>query len=168
MKELIPLMSLPIRVSIRPGLVACVILALGALVVPGCGGDELGKRHPVSGKVTFKGEPVERGTVTFTPADPNAGIRAASGAIVGGSYQLTTQTNNDGAMPGKYKVSIQSKSFDESATLDKEGQPLRRDKMMKKVYVQAKNAIPPKYNVPETSGLTAEVPGGTYDFDLTD
>jgi hypothetical protein len=152
-------------VSMRPAGAGRWVVVLGAAWLLGCASDDdLAPRHAVSGKVTYKGEPLAKGTITFTPADAKAGIRPASGAIVDGSYQLTTQSNNDGAMAGKYKVSVMARSFDESAS-GQEEKALRRDKMAK-VLAKAKDLIPTKYNVPETSGLTAEVPGGKYDFDL--
>jgi hypothetical protein len=142
------------------------MLAWLAIVFPGCGGDDgLAKRIPVSGKVTYMGAPLARGTITFTPADRDAGIRPASGSIVDGSYQLTTQSDRDGAMPGKYKVSVVSKNFDESTGQTPEGNALRRDRMAK-ILAKSKTLIPSAYNVPETSGLTSTVPGGPYDFEL--
>jgi hypothetical protein len=143
-----------------------IMLVFGGLCLAGCGGDDgLTKRVPVSGKVTFMGAPLARGTITFTPAEGDAGIRPASGSIVDGGYQLTTQTDRDGAMPGKYKVSIVSKNFDESTGKTSEGNAVRRDRMAK-IVAKTKNLVPPIYNVPETSGLTSTVPGGPYDFDL--
>ena len=44
-------------------------LALSA----GCGDDGYGRRYPVSGTVTYKGQPLKQGTITFTPADADAG-----------------------------------------------------------------------------------------------
>jgi hypothetical protein len=158
-------MMMPIRVSIRPAGLGRWVVAVGAVAFLGCGDDGLAKRYPVSGKVTYKGETLASGTITFTPADGNAGIRAAFGAIVDGRYQLTTQSNNDGAMAGKYKVSIVARSYDETAK-GQENKALRRDKMAKVLGKTSKNLVPPKFNIPETSGLTAEVPGGKYDFDL--
>ena len=82
-------------------------LALSA----GCGDDGYGRRYPVSGKVTYKGQPLKQGTITFTPADANTG-RTASGHIVDGAYALTTVDNEDGALPGPYQVAIASVEVD--------------------------------------------------------
>jgi hypothetical protein len=160
------MMMMPIGMSLRPARGGRGIVLLGAVVFLGCAGDDdLARRYPVSGKVTYKGEPLASGTITFTPAAPAEGIRPASGAIVDGRYQLTTQTTNDGAMAGKYKVSVVARSFDDPTDGQNE-KAIRRDKMAKIIGKSAKNVIPTKFSLPETSELTAEVPGGRYDFDL--
>jgi hypothetical protein len=159
-------MTMTIRVSMRPARAGPWIVAFGAVWFLGCGGDDdLAKRYSVSGKVTYKGELLAKGTITFTPADANAGIRPASGAIVDGRYQLTTQTSNDGAMAGKYKVSIVARGFDDPTDGQNE-KAIRRDKMAKIIGKSSKDLIPAKFSLPETSDLTAEVPGGQYDFNL--
>src|SRR4051812_47562957 len=74
--------------------------------VSGCGADDgIGQRYSVRGKVTYKGEPVTKGTVGFVPMDSSG--RAAIGEIQpDGSYTLTTLIPLDGALPGKYRVSV--------------------------------------------------------------
>ena len=59
--------------------VACGML-LSAVV--GCGGSS----STISGKVTYKGKPVENGAITFQPADGKGPSTGAT--IVGGSYQV--------------------------------------------------------------------------------
>ena len=78
------------------------------LFVLGCSGDDgLGKRYRVSGQVTYKGQPVEKGVVNFVPL--TEGGHGATGQIENGSYSLTTLNLNDGAMSGKYKVTIDTR-----------------------------------------------------------
>ena len=89
------------------GRLAAKALMAGLLVVTvGCSEDDgVGVRYPVSGTITYKGEPVPRGTVNFLP-EAGTEIRPASGEIQpDGSYKLTTQTPGDGAMAGKYNAS---------------------------------------------------------------
>lgn len=62
-------------------------LILGALTTIGCGGGGP-DRHQVSGRVTYKGEPVPKGFVTFMP-DTSKGNSGPGGgaAIVDGQYR---------------------------------------------------------------------------------
>ncbi len=77
----------------------------------GCG-DETGleKRYPVSGTVTYHDQPVKHGQIHFLPE--SVGGRSATGVIEDGRYSLTTMVPDDGAVPGKYQVTIVSKDID--------------------------------------------------------
>ncbi|MFO0908870.1 MAG: carboxypeptidase-like regulatory domain-containing protein [Isosphaeraceae bacterium] len=129
-----------------PALLALLPLACGG------GGPEMGS---VSGKVTYKSQPLTKGTITFVS---QKGGRNATGQIGSdGTYTLQTENPGDGAEVGDYKVTISAK---EEQILD---------------YIPPK-PVPPKYLAPEkfekpdTSGLTAAVKSGrnTFDFNLTD
>ena len=156
--------------------VRCLVALLGAgasLIVPACGSDDLGRRYSVSGTVTYKDEPVEKGVISFLPEDPGKG-RAGSGIIESGSYSLTTHTPGDGAFPGKYKVVITSKNVDLSKAQAKvkslgPGVALPQD-YVAKAYRKAKSNIPARYSIPSTSPLTAEVKEqpNRINFGLTD
>ena len=140
-------------------------LALSA----GCGDDGYGRRYAVSGKVTYKGQPLKQGMVTFTPADANTG-RTASGHVVDGAYALTTVDNEDGALPGPYQVAIASVEVDASKAEERakaSGAGLDEALVAK---AKRTHSIPRKYSLPSTSGLTREVKeqDNTFDFDLTD
>jgi hypothetical protein len=111
---------------------------------------------PVVGTVTYKGQPVPEGTVTFYP---QAGGRPAVGQIQSdGSYNLAYLKPGDGAVLGAYKVAIESrrvtnvapgpKSFTEE--LAAEGAPPPPP-------VKVEWLVPEKYSSAESSGLTATV-----------
>lgn len=60
---------------------------------------------PVSGKVNYKGSPVEGAKVTFL--SKSEGARSASGRTnAQGEFALTTFKTDDGAIPGEYAVTI--------------------------------------------------------------
>jgi len=80
-----------------PGLVAAVVVGCG----PG-NGLNLGR---VSGKVTYKGKPVEYGSVYFTP-DASKGTVAFGTIAKDGTYTLSTDEAGDGAVVGRHKVSV--------------------------------------------------------------
>ena len=140
------------------------------LLVVGCGDSSgLPPRYAVTGKVTYNGAPVPKGTVTFEPASPDG--RHASGAITDGTYSLSTLGDNDGAMPGDYKVVIIATELDltEVAARSKGGAAHHDDAFAKAVQ-NAKDLIPKMYSRSDTSGLTAKVEAksNTIDFALKD
>ncbi|QDV35293.1 hypothetical protein [Tautonia plasticadhaerens] len=145
-------------------------LPLLALLIPpamaGCGDDGYGRRHPVYGTVSHKGEPLERGRITFTPTAPEG--RPASGEIRDGAYELTTVDPDDGALAGSYKVSVMAVAVDDSEVLANAGGGVGNQMDVIRANQAAVPLIPPKYQLADTSGLTAEVEEGSNElnFDL--
>jgi hypothetical protein len=83
-----------------------LVFALTAVVLLlGCGASDKGK---VSGKVTLAGQPVTGGSISFAPvADPAATAprRVATGAVRSdGSFSLSTDTDEDGALIGRHEI----------------------------------------------------------------
>jgi hypothetical protein len=142
-------------------------------MVIGCGDDGLGKRYPVSGKVTYKNQPLAIGTVTFFAiGGKDAETRGATGAIKDGSYSMSTIGGEDGVFPGDYQVSIASRNVDMSqakANQEKTGGSFRQDDVAK-AYKNSESLIPKKYESTEKSGLKAKVEArsNTINFDLAD
>jgi hypothetical protein len=161
---------LPLRRIAWP--IGAAVAAAGLLGIAGCGDDTgLDRRYPVSGTVTYKNQPVPKGRINFIPVDPKA-QRPANGDIENGHYTLTTATPGDGALPGKYQVTIQAQEVDNTQVVDtvkKEGGGGRQGDIAKAAS-KAKNLIPSKYLLPETSGLekTVEERSNTIDIPLTD
>jgi major membrane immunogen (membrane-anchored lipoprotein) len=153
------------------------MLAVPALVITtSCGTEDgLGKRYPVSGSVTYNGNPLEKGEISFVSEDLKSNI-GASGTIKDGSYSLSTGGDRDGAQPGKYKVTITSKDDYVSkaqADFQKESgkdNPKFPPHYTAKAAAAAKSFIPLGYSDTRTSKLTAEVKpeSNTIDFKLTD
>jgi hypothetical protein len=115
----------------------------------GCGATGSGTTHatliPVKGKVTYKGQPVTKGTVKFEPDDvgrPAVGKLQSDGTFVLGTYQ-----EGDGVIAGHHLVSI-------SGTGSRRG----------------KEVIPKKYTQRSTSKLTADVDAEhtEFPFELND
>jgi hypothetical protein len=155
------------RSSRRAGPGRVIVAGLGLLVIFGCGGDGLGKRYSVSGRVTYKGAPLPSGIITFVPEDSQA--KVAAGTITAGNYTLTTLSPGDGAFPGKYQVTVVSKDVDTSA-VSAAPNSLNRLKTVAAANLAAKSRLPAKYELPTTSGLVREVlpQSNKFDFDLTD
>jgi hypothetical protein len=141
---------LPISVHLRSSvaLTPLVVLGLAWLAIFGCGGDKLA-RVKVNGKVTYQGQPVQEGEITFE--DPAAGQVNSSPLGSGGAYSVELPA-------GDYRVSIAPPLVESKGTADSPP-----DMVPKKV----KN-IPKKYWVQESSGLKAQVAKDkrTIDFDL--
>jgi hypothetical protein len=83
-----------------PGLLAAALAGCG----PGHG-MTLGR---VQGKVTFKGEPLKYGTVSFVPdaSKGNDGPIATGNIKSDGTYILSTDEGGDGALVGHHRISI--------------------------------------------------------------
>ncbi len=89
-------------------------LAFLVLVVEGCNSP---KTYPVEGKIIWKGEnkaatELVGGSVLFESEEGNG---SAVGEIeANGTFRLTTFKKNDGALPGKYTVTLTAKDVDEA------------------------------------------------------
>jgi hypothetical protein len=87
---------------------------LGALIlsllVLGCGGPPPGpQKFPVSGVVTVNGKPAERMAVTFHHTDESlpANLRYPTGVTdAEGRFTVSSQSEKDGAVEGKYRVTF--------------------------------------------------------------
>jgi len=122
------------------------LLPVTLLLLAGCGPSGPAM-YPVSGKVTFNGETLPDGYVTFTSKDRST--RDAAGPIVDGEYSFEAEA-------GEYDVRVESSQYVDTPN------PVMG--MNPKV-----NIIPEKYN--DQTTLTATVtPDGnnTFDFPLTD
>jgi hypothetical protein len=154
--------------------IAIAMGVAGTIVILGCGGDESGlaRRYSVSGKVTYKGEPVSKGTISFQPVKPPYPEgRAAEGTISNGNYSLSTAGGGDGALPGEYKVIVIASTLDLSELAKKTGGMIHQGEAEhKKAIAEAKSLVPVKYNKAETTDLkaTVEPKSQAIDFDLKD
>ncbi|MFO0954367.1 MAG: hypothetical protein U0835_25055 [Isosphaeraceae bacterium] len=142
------------------GLTLPLLLALAPV---GCGGEP--GLAAARGRITYKGQPVSKGEVFFSPEEP--GKRGAQGTLdENGYYTLGTFGPGDGAYVGKHQVSIVSQGADKPIPPKMKGKMMEED-----MQGSGDPLIPRKYFSPATSGLTAEVVSGgsnTFDFDLKD
>jgi hypothetical protein len=123
-----------------------LIVALSSFLA-GCGGGDAG-RYTVTGKVTYQGQPVEQGDITFE--DPTAGQVNSSQLGSGGSYSLDVPAGN-------FKVSVAPPLIEMKGTADSPPDMVRNP---------AVKNIPKKYWVQETSGLSAKVDKNAKAFDF--
>ena len=130
---------------------ACLLLFMA-----GCGPAD-SKRASVSGRVTFNGEPLAEGAITFTPHARNEGP-PAGGTIRDGEYSIGYEK---GPVIGKNRVEISA--FRETGKTITIGYGPGATDMAERV-----ETIPAKYN--ENSELIEDlIPGpNTIDFELKD
>jgi hypothetical protein len=80
-------------------------LLLIAGVLAGCSpGDPLGLA-PLSGAVTYRGKPLDHGTVVFTPQSGTPGPQAVGELDATGRFRMRT-AGRDGAAVGKHIVTV--------------------------------------------------------------
>jgi hypothetical protein len=83
--------------GILPALVCCLAL--------GCGG---AKTYRVSGKVTFKGNPIPVGKIVFTPDKSKGGTGPAGYAVIKDGNYDTSAAGGSGVVGGPMIISIQA------------------------------------------------------------
>jgi len=121
---------------------------------------------PVSGKVTYKGQPVEGATISFIPASETRPAIAISGP--GGAYHLMT-LDVPGAMPGNYTVIVRKNDVAAEST-----KPVTMEEAVKtnsRPPPQPKGLLPAKYGDAARSPLKFEVKTGqknNFDLQLAD
>ena len=134
-----------------------ILLAGLVLVVAGCGGTSGPERAEVKGKVTFKGEPLPLGTISFIPSGATVG--PTSGAeITNGMYSIAAEF---GPVIGAHRVEIRSRQktgeqIDATMPGETEG-PSGMGGMADVV----EEAIPPEFNIQST--LSWDIKSGLND-----
>lgn len=141
--------------ELRDLVLAIVTVALVVVTMAGCSESiDRPRTFPVSGKVTYKGQPVTKGTITFQPDEGQASVADIQ---TDGTYRLSTFGEGDGAVAGHYRIYVISNTADPS--LMPGSSP---------GWKPPKDLVPTKYGKPETSGLETTVSEDKkdYNFDL--
>jgi hypothetical protein len=129
--------------------ILCLCVAIAGCSKPEYSG---AKRFPLSGKVTYEGQPIDVGSISFLPLEGNQ--RVSGGYIMNGEYSVPEA---QGANPGKHRIEIRWQKLTGKKT---------RDPHSEDVTEQRAEGLPPKYH--KDSELTAEVSANQtkFDFDL--
>ncbi len=142
-------MTGPRRIALTRSL--CCLGLLVVAVVGGCS-----RSATITGKVTYRGQPLKRGEINFIGADG----KSRSGLIRGdGTYKV------DDAPRGPVKVTVVSLTGG-----DGEGKLSARGLEAGPAPIDVRHAIPAKYTDPDQSGLayTLARGGQKINIDLTD
>jgi hypothetical protein len=124
---------------------AAVGIVLAAVAV-GCSGDG---RVGVEGKVSYGGEPIDVGTITFIPTS-GQGVKSG-GLIEKGSYKLEAKT---GPSPGPHRVEIRWAKATGQTSKNEYGEDVAK----------RQEGLPDKYHAQST--LTADIKGGRNSIDF--
>ena len=136
-----------------------ILVLVGLALLVGCNSKSVSGTVPVSGKVTYKGAPIEGAIITFVPEGSGRPATATTGA--GGMFSLTT-VDALGAMPGKYKVIIDKVEYGAGGSSSMEAASIGNA-----AEGTAKRALPEKYAEAASTPLAMEVPsGGKKDIDF--
>lgn len=131
---------------------------LAIAVLLGCGESEP-QRAAVRGTVTYKGQPVADGSITFFPTGAAKG-KPAGAPIVGGSYQIAAE---EGPLVGPARVEIQAfrktgrQVPDLRGDVSQPNRPLIDEKI---------NVLPPQFNLESQLSETIAAGDNTIDFAL--
>jgi hypothetical protein len=126
----------------------------------------------VTGKVTLDGTPISGATVSFSPTDPKG--HGATGKTDDNGVYTLTDTRSDavgsGAEAGTYEVAVlwYKSTGPDLSQMSGEGvsAKLMEDKESRQKASGPAAKLPPAYQNPKTSGLTATVKGGSNTVDL--
>jgi hypothetical protein len=120
------------------------------LAVCGCGKPSAG--NPVRGTVIFRGQPLDQGTIEFSPAAEQGTM--SGGPIKDGQYQVSAE---HGLQPGPYTVRIFSS----------EGGDTPKDEMPGEVTVPPKQRIPAEFNSDTSLKVEVQESGeNRFDFSI--
>jgi hypothetical protein len=124
-------------------------------VLAGCDNPEYtgAKRFPLEGKVTYDGQPVDAGSISFLPQSAGE-QRVSGGTIQDGAYSVPEA---QGANAGKHRIEIRWQK--------KTGKTVR-DPQSGEMVDQRLEGLPPRFH--KDSDLSVEVTPDkkTYDFHL--
>jgi hypothetical protein len=145
-------------VPATPFFAACLLLA----ATTGCSKKSRLAVVPVRGAVTYKGQGVPNALVVFFPVDETADtlkkMRPFGYADDQGKFELKSYVTNDGAPPGKYRVSIVAGPTNSVANGGHDAKP--SETTVPKTAVAVPAEIVKKYGNVDTSGLEVTVENG--------
>jgi hypothetical protein len=143
----------------RCGLAAGIV-ALGVICLTGCGkpANPNGvETTPVTVRVTHKGQALPGAIVTFVAEGGSYSSHGVTDA--GGKAVMGTFGDNDGVVPGKYRVTVRKIQVGESSAASDAADP---------GPTAVKSLIPEHYSQASKSGLTATIaPGAPQEVELS-
>ncbi len=149
------------RLSNVRGKMLWILFGLTLVCFSGCGGDSRPPTYRVTGKVTWKGQPVQKASLIFVPESQGESASAETDAQ--GMYSLTTFVAGDGARSGNYRIKVMKYDMPtpQAATDTRnlsyeEEQKIYNDPSVRPTP-PPKNSLPRMYENDSTSGLTHTV-----------
>ncbi|MCE9561390.1 MAG: carboxypeptidase-like regulatory domain-containing protein [Planctomycetes bacterium] len=142
----------------------CVGFSLGLLLLSGCA--ESDGRQPLTGRVTFQGQPLDLASIDFTRADPSDPTVHSGAIIQNGQFNIP---RGSGVPPGRYRVVISAGAPPTAPAVQAAPGAEARKPAPGPNPFQARERIPTRYN--EASELFIEVTRGGpnhFEFALTE
>ena len=135
---------------------SCLAMLVLVLLQAGCGGKKV---VPVKGLVTLDGNAVPGATVLFVPEEGSGGRQAAGLTDAEGYFQLTTYRQEDGALPGAYRVVV-AKTQGRAAPTDSDpsSEKRMRERYERAVRPHPKRLLPARYSDPAATPFRVTVP----------
>ena len=142
-----------------------VILSIMTLVfASGCGNKI--KTYPVTGKITYKGEPLVGASVAFSPKVEGQGLPALGVTDSNGVYKLQTEKGRPygGTTPGEYIVKVSK------TEIVKTGRKVPGASGEPQEETRSVSSLPDKYASGSLTPLkfTVEKKANTYDITIED
>jgi hypothetical protein len=102
-------------------------LAVALLATAGCGERTLPQKQPqpIQGKLLHNGQPMQYVLVTLEPVNHAEGVEARGVTDADGTFTLRTYSNSeqDGVVPGEYKVVLEQHNLVEGGPLPQGAKP---------------------------------------------
>lgn len=150
--------------------VSQVLSLLGCFAICGllgCGGADEPERErtvQVTGNVKYKDQPVADAAVAFIPETELGKTAEKKGAFgktdASGNFTLTTFVAGDGAVPGKYTVTVQKKEIVTTSEVDIEDPNYVPPDENAPAPAPPKDLLPVQYSQPLKSPLKVEIIDG--------
>lgn len=118
------------------------LVGLWGATLAGCGGEDVGSKQAVSGEVKLKGEPLDKGSIQFSPKG-GAGSTMSGAEIKAGKYSIPREAGLD---PGTYEVRVSSPEGDGAPPPEMPGE----------ATPPVADRIPAEYNVTTKLEFTVE------------
>lgn len=131
----------------RLSFVLLMMLTLAFTGLTGCGGSNDGPtRYDVSGSISYQGEPLESGRITFVPDEEKGNQGPVGYALIKGGKYDTSAPGGKGTIAGGIQILITGYDFTKTAT----------NEVRPPLFVDYK----------ETADINAEDASTTLDFDV--
>lgn len=139
--------------------ISFLLVSLSFLMLAGCRGKDRLSVYPVHGRVMYGGQGVPKATVIFFPSDEAVDkakkLRPFAYCDGEGNFDLKTYVDDDGAPPGKYRVSIIAVS--KLRTGSTKDQPAGEPESINVNAVPIPPEISKKYGNVDTAGIEVTV-----------
>ena len=134
---------------------ARALIAIGLLAaIAGC--KDTAGRLPLTGKVTWHGRPLEKGSILFIPTAGHRGPKVGA-EVLTGRYEIPAES---GATPGAYRVEVRSDTgeYPHSPT----------DRQTRPPAARPAVAIPPEFNKKSRLSVLVAAERTEFNFELPD